>query len=238
MPILTIASQKGGTGKTTTAVHLAAALALREKEVLLIDADPQSNATFCLGFNQAEVDSSLADVLLRDASLTALATQEGFSLVPGSAELAHITDRRLNLSPLFRQMPFEWIIVDTPPALNRLTLSCLQTAQIVLVTVDVRGLSVLQGADQTLQVLQALPNKRVVRIVPTMVDRRLRVTDRLLQELNQLGIPTCTPIRINSKLAEAAIRGDTVFKFAGSCRGAKDYKALAEEVLGLAESQG
>ena len=236
MPIVTVASQKGGTGKTTTAAHLAACLAQEHgRSVLAVDADPQTDLSFSLGIDTEGLAGSLAEAMLDGAALAAVSTDEAFDLVPGSARLASVDTPDMGV---LRELPYEWIVVDTPPALSRLTLSSLTVADVVLLAVDVRcGLSVMRALPYALNVLEALEGTREVMVVQTHVDRRLGFTDDLMSLCTEHQVTLSTPIRINSALAKAAIRGETVFRFDPRCRGAEDYRALTEEVRQLAQRE-
>ena len=232
MPIVTCASQKGGTGKTTTAAHLAACLAREHgQRVLAVDADPQTDLTFALGIDIDGLQGSLADVLVEGAALSAIETQEGFDLVPGSPRLAAVDQPDLDL---LRRLDYPWVLLDTPPALSRLTLGALSVADVVLLTVDVRcGLSVMRALPHALSVLDALEGERRVVVVQTHVDRRLGFTSDLMTLCTKHQVTLSTPIRISSALAKAAIRGETVFRFDPHSRGAQDYRTLSQEVLRL-----
>jgi len=233
MFIVTCASQKGGTGKTTTAAHLAACLAREHgQRVLAVDADPQTDLSFALGIDAEGLHGSLADLLLGAGALLAVGTQEGFDLVPGSPRLAAVDQPDLGL---LRRLGYPWVILDTPPALSRLTLAALSVADVVLLTVDVRcGLSVMRALPQALSVSGALEGDRQVLVVQTHVDRRLGFTSDLMALCGEQQVALSTPIRISSALAKAAIRGETVFRFDPHSRGAEDYRALTQEVLRLA----
>jgi chromosome partitioning protein len=233
MPIVACASQKGGTGKTTTAAHLCAGLAQEHgQRVLAVDADPQTDLTFALGIDTENLQGSLADAQLEGRGLSAVQTQEGFDLVPGSPRLAAVDQPDLGL---LRGLSHPWVVIDTPPALSRLTLGALTVADVVLLTVDVRcGLSVMRALPHALSVLGALEGERRVMVVQTHVDRRLGFTSDLMGLCAEHEVSLSTPIRISSALAKAAIRGETVFRFDPHSRGAEDYRALTQEVLRLA----
>jgi chromosome partitioning protein len=212
---------------------LAACLAQEHgQRVLAIDADPQTDLSFGLGIETETLRGSLADMSLDGEALAAVETPEGFDLVPGSARLAAVEQPDLDV---LRELGYPWVVVDTPPALSRLTLGALSAADIVLLTVDVRcGLSVMRALPHALSVLGALGGERRVLVVQTHVDRRLGFTGDLMGLCAEHGVTLTTPIRISSALAKAAIRGETVFRFDPHSRGAQDYRALAQEVLSLA----
>jgi chromosome partitioning protein len=202
------------------------------QRVLAIDADPQTDLSFGLGIETETLRGSLADMSLDGEALAAVETPEGFDLVPGSARLAAVEQPDLDV---LRELGYPWVVVDTPPALSRLTLGALSAADIVLLTVDVRcGLSVMRALPHALSVLGALGGERRVLVVQTHVDRRLGFTGDLMGLCAEHGVTLTTPIRISSALAKAAIRGETVFRFDPHSRGAQDYRALAQEVLSLA----
>lgn len=236
MPIVTCASQKGGTGKTTTTAHLSACLAQEHgQRVLSVDADPQTDLSFALGINAEKLSGSLADVLLDGTGLSAVETQEGFDLVPGSPRLAAVEQPDLNI---LRALDYPWIVIDTPPALSALTLAALSIADLILLPVDVRcGLSVMRALPYALSVFETIGKRGQVMVVQTHVDRRLGFTSDLMTMCTEHQVTLGTPIRISSALAKAAIRGETVFRFDPRSRGAEDYRALTKEVMRFVKGQ-
>ena len=247
--ILSMVNVKGGVGKTTTAVNLAAAFAgeggLR---TLLVDLDPQGSATFSLGIGQDEAEPSAADLLLGNLPVQDVIRASrvaGLDLITGSMALAgadlelarkHQPQRRLAhcLTPIRRR--YDMVVVDCPPGLGVLTLNGLGTSHAYVVPVvphdlDMEALNRCLFALDELQGLARRPS--LLGVLLTMVDHRTRVTDEVVEGIRQaygrqvLG----TEIPINIRLAEAPGYGMTVFEYEGWSTGAQAYRQLGGEVL-------
>lgn len=251
MQIIAIANQKGGCGKTTTAINLAAALAEAKRRVLLIDLDPQAHATVGCGVREDEVELSTWHVLRGEDSGTlglpdiAWEILDGLFLAPADVGLAALEqslagaddrDRRLRglLQPLDGR--YDFAVIDCGPGLGLLSINALAAATDVLVPVDLGFFSVY-GLGRVLQTLDMLGEETghqpQVSILPTMYDTRARTMRRSLASLREQhgGRVLETIIRFNVDLREAAALGGPVMECRPGSRGHEDYRALAQEVL-------
>jgi chromosome partitioning protein len=253
MRAITIFNHKGGCGKTTTAINLAAALAGDKRRVLLVDLDPQAHSTVGCGIREDEVELSTWDVLKRvgeggpPLGLADIAWEvfEGFYLAPASAGLATLeqslagTDGRdLRLKRLIHEMPktYDFLLIDCGPGLGLLVTNALMAATEVVIPVDL-GFFSLHGLGRTLKTLEMIAertgHKPAVHVLPTMYDTRARTTRRTLAVLRERYEQKVldTVIHFNVDLREAAAMGCPIAEFKPEARGHQDYRALAEEVL-------
>ena len=247
--ILAIANQKGGVGKTTTCVNLAASLAATQRRVLLIDLDPQGNATMGCGIDKTELERTACDVLLGDASAAdtiVSAPEGGFAVLPGNEDLT-LAEVRL-LQEIGREMRlrkalapitgmYDFILIDCPPSINMLTVNALTAADGVLIPMQceyyaLEGLSALLNTVE--QVRDSVnPDLEVYGLLRTMVDPRINlsneVSDQLISHFSDKVFRTVVPR--NVRLAEAPSFGRPVLYHDRKSRGALAYLALAGEVL-------
>src|SRR5918996_6235606 len=243
-----VANQKGGVGKTTTAVNLATGLALRGHRILLVDIDPQSNATTGLGFDHRAVERSTYDLLLGDASLeeVALPTSiDHLDLAPASLDLAGAEielvgsisrEKKLADSLAGAAARYELIFVDCPPSLGLLTLNALAAAHDLIVPVQceyyaLEGLGQLLGTAE--RVRRALnPELRISGFLLTMYDARTKLAGQVAEEIRShfpdLVFGTVIPRSV--RLSEAPSFGEPVLTLDPSSRGATTYRLLATEV--------
>ena len=246
--IIAIANQKGGVGKTTTAVNLAAALAQSGSRVLLVDLDAQGNATMGSGVDKRELSASTCDVLLEEqhADAAIVTTPEGFDLLPGNTDLtaAEIElmdedgrEQRLKraLDPL--RANYDFIIVDCPPALSLLTLNALTAADSVLVPMQCEYYA-LEGLTALLTTIDALkaklnPHLEIEGVLRTMFDVRNNLANAVSAELtNHFGeLVFRTIIPRNVRLAEAPSHGQSIIGYDKASRGGVAYLGLAGELL-------
>ncbi|MEM9397203.1 MAG: ParA family protein [Pseudomonadota bacterium] len=247
--IIAIANQKGGVGKTTTTVNLAASLAAMQKRVLLVDLDPQGNATMGSGVDKHELDASIYHVLVQEASVAdVLLNPEaaGYSVLPANGdltaaevELLQIDHRERKLRSALGKVQgnFDYILVDCPPSLNLLTLNALVAADGVLIAMQceyyaLEGLSALLS---TIEQVQGSVNThlQVEGILRTMYDPRNSLTNDVSAQLHEhFGNRVYrTVIPRNVRLAEAPSHGVPAMHYDKYSRGSRAYLALAGEII-------
>ena len=245
--VVAILNQKGGVGKTTTTINLAAALAKSNKSVLVVDLDPQANATSGLGVDKTKLNSSIYNVLLSGgiASDSIINTKvDGLRLLPATTELAAaeqelvaIESREGVLKKSLSNLSYDYILIDCPPSLGLLSVNALVAADSVLIPVQtefyaLEGLGLLMHTVQRLQ--QGLnPKLKLLGVVMTMVDTRNALSGQVITEVKKhfSDYVFSTFIPRNVRLAEAPSFGKTIFEHNKWSKGARAYKALASEVI-------
>ena len=246
---IAIANQKGGVGKTTTAINLGASLADAGKRVLLIDVDPQGNAGSGLGINGKSVAVSIYEVLLGEAQIedamidTAVDGMKmvpaGEGLVGAELELAGVIARESRLKQALEPVreSYDYILVDTPPSLGLLTINTLTAADSVLVPIQCEYYA-LEGLSQLLNVIKLVqvnlnPDLRIEGVLLTMFDSRLNLSQQVEQEARRYFAQRVfeTVIPRNVRLGEAPSFGRPIVLYDRHCAGAESYSKLAKEVM-------
>ncbi len=256
MPIIyTFANQKGGVGKTTTAINLAANLAVREKRVLLVDIDPQANATSSLGVDKHAPIFSIYNALVDGVPIdqvVMLTKRLHLDLIPSSPTLAGAEVELVSaekreyllanvLAPLAAR--YDYIIVDSPPSLGLLTVNALVAADAVIIPIQCEYLA-LEGLSQLLNTIQLVqqglnPRLRVAGMAMTMYDSRTRLALQVVEEVAkhfpELIFHTVVPRSV--RIAEAPSYGEPLVSFDPKSRGAQAYEELTKELLARENAQ-
>lgn len=249
MKVLAFANQKGGVGKTTSAINIAACLAAAERKTLLIDLDPQANATSGLGFSKHDISQSIYDVLVNRASLqqVKLPTKLSFmDLVPANTQLvgaelelvsAFARERRLATAIEALQGSYEYVLIDCPPSLNLLTINALTSAHGVMVPVQCEyyALEGLTDLAKTIELVKQNLNPRldIEGIVLTMYDKRNNLARQVENEVRSYFQEKVyrTVIPRNVKLSESPSHGKSIILYDVNSKGAKSYLELVTEIL-------
>jgi chromosome partitioning protein len=254
MKILALANQKGGVGKTTTAVNLSSCLGAAEIRTLLIDLDPQGNATSGLGFQKHDLTRSIYDVLVDSAPLSSIIQETNLpfldlapsntQLVGAELELVSAFSRESRLLTAIQRLdrPYDFIVIDCPPSLNLLTINALTAASGVLVPVQCEYYA-MEGLSELMKTIQLVqnhlnPDLKVEGILLTMFDGRNNLARQVSGEVRGFFGEKVyeTKIPRNVKLSESPSHGRSIILYDAHCKGAKSYMDMTRELLGKDES--
>jgi len=254
--VICIANQKGGVGKTTTAVNLSASIAVAEKRVLLIDIDPQGNSTSGIGFSKEESNGTIYQALLRGSGLrdtiqkTSLAhldvVTSNTNLIGAEVELLQEKNRERRLEQLIKEVEseYDYIFIDCPPSLGLLTINSLTAAHSVLIPLQCEYYA-LEGLGQLLKTIRLIkqslnPGLEIEGILLTMFDVRNNLSHQVADEVKNHFKDKVfkTIIPRNIRLSEAPSHGKPALLYDIHSKGAESYLNLAKEIMGNGESNG
>lgn len=247
MRVISLINQKGGVGKTTSAINIGAGLNLLGKKVLLIDLDPQANLTYSLGIAAHELGRTLYHVLTgREGLSRTTLDRNGLRIIPSSLELAGAENELINIAGrefLLREVlqgvrGIDYIIIDCPPSLGLLTINALTATREVYIPVQTEYLA-LQGLSRLLETVETVRERlngsvRISRVIATRYDSRKvlnrEVLDRLRAHFKNKLFDA--PVRENIALAEAPANGKTIFEYRPKSYGAIDYLNISKQIIG------
>ena len=249
--IISVSNQKGGVGKTTTALSLSAALGVLEKKVLLIDMDPQSNATSGLGIDSNEVSLSSYDLIIGNSKASNIVIQTSspnLDLIPAKIDLVGLEIEIVNKSRreyLLKNAlekikeKYDFIIIDCPPSLGLITLNALTCSNSVIIPIQCEYFA-LEGLGKLLNTIKGVqkvhnPNLSLEGILLTMFDSRLRLSNQVKQDVKKHfgNIVFNTIIPRNVSLGEAPSHGESILMYNATSKGSKSYLKFAQEIVNL-----
>lgn len=246
--VIAVTNQKGGVGKTTTSINLSYSLAQSGHNTLLVDFDPQGNATSGLGVDKNKLENTVLDVIQNTVPLSAVTMPTAYknlSLVPAKPELANAEVELAKADRRFTRLKdslngydgYEFIIIDSPPSLSLLTVNGMIAADYILLPVQAEFYA-LEGLGQLLETIQLIrkgmnPTLDLLGVLVTMLDSRTTLSQQVYDEVKK-HFPAKvfeTTIPRNVRIAEAPSHGEPVGAYDKWCKGARSYKALAKEVV-------
>ena len=249
--IISVSNQKGGVGKTTTALSLSAALGVLEKKVLLIDMDPQSNATSGLGIDSNEATLSSYDLIIGNAKASNIVIQTSspnLDLIPAKIDLVGLeieivneSSREYLLKNALEKIKekYDFIIIDCPPSLGLITLNALTCSSSVIIPIQCEYFA-LEGLGKLLNTIKGVqkvhnPNLSLEGILLTMFDSRLRLSNQVKQDVKKHfgNIVFNTIIPRNVSLGEAPSHGESILMYNATSKGSKSYLKFAQEIVNL-----
>ena len=245
--IIALANQKGGVGKTTTTINLAASLATLEKSVLVVDADPQANASSGLGVDIKEVDCSLYECIINNADVRdAIYTTDidGLDIIPShidlvgaEIEMLNINNREKVIKNLLTPINYDYILIDCSPSLGLITVNSLTAADSVIIPVQCEYFA-LEGISKLLNTIKIIKSKLNTKLeiegfLLTMYDSRLRLANQIYDEVKRhfQELVFKTVIQRNVKLSESPSHGLPVILYDADSTGSKNHLALAKEII-------
>lgn len=248
--IIAVVNQKGGVGKTTTAVNLAASFAVLEHKTLLIDSDPQANATSAVGIDAQDVDASVYDCMIGNVNVRQAILQTNIpnldlfpaniNLVGAEVEMISMDRKDFRMRDAIYELKdeYDFIIIDCAPSLGQLTVNSLVAADSVIIPVQCEYFA-LEGLGQLLNTVRIIqnamnPNLTIEGILLTMYDSRLKLANAVVEDVQQhcKGIVFNTIIARNIRLSEAPSHGKPIIAYDIQSRGTINYLNLAKEILG------
>ena len=249
--IISVSNQKGGVGKTTTALSLSAALGVLEKKVLLIDMDPQSNATSGLGVDSNEATLSSYDLIIGNTKASNIVIQTSspnLDLIPAKIDLVGLeieivneSSREYLLKNALEKIKekYDFIIIDCPPSLGLITLNALTCSNSVIIPIQCEYFA-LEGLGKLLNTIKGVqkvhnPNLSLEGILLTMFDSRLRLSNQVKQDVKKHfgNIVFNTIIPRNVSLGEAPSHGESILMYNATSKGSKSYLKFAQEIVNL-----